>query len=340
VCSCRIRDSLLVCIALIFAYPCTVRADGLDTHIVAAAHALPHSARVQQTLRQPVATEHDLVPVHQTVQNPVATEHDLVPVLQTIQTPVAAEHDAVPVHQINQTPASAEHNAVTQAGHIVLLDPKLDSAEWSAFPEPATLDSQSEKRLKDGEVLVEAIDGGKTKFVLARIYIEQPPEDVWPILANPYEFENKICPRMKTVELISEKADSNVIKCGWNICLLIPKITYTVESKFEQQKQVQFRRIAGTFKEFRGSWMLRPLDGGKSCEVLYSMFIDPGIPLPKWIVREALKNELPQTLIGLRERVHAIYAQGALPEVRRPAAAGQLRPQTLPLPLAARKSSI
>jgi hypothetical protein len=131
-----------------------------------------------------------------------------------------------------------------------------------------------------------------------------------------------------------------VIKCGWNVCLLIPKITYTVESKFEQQKQVQFRRIAGTFKDFRGSWMLRPLDGGKSSEVLYSMFIDPGIPLPKWLMREALKNELPQTLIGLRERVHAIYAQGAQPEARRPAAAGQLRLPALPLPLAARKSSI
>ena len=212
--------------------------------------------------------------------------------------------------------------------------------QWSIIPDPASLDSQSQKRLKDGEVLVEAVDSGKTKFVRARICIEQPPEEVWPILVNPYEFENKICPRMKTVELISEKGNSNVIRCGWNICLLIPKITYTVESRFEQQKQVQFRRIAGTFKDFRGSWMLRPLDGGKSSEVLYAMFIDPGIPLPKWLVREALKNELPRTLIGLRERVHAIYAEGAQPETRRPSAAPPVRLPSQAIPLAARKSSI
>jgi hypothetical protein len=271
----------------------------------------------------------------------VAAAHGLRHTTQGQQTPrqaVAADQDSV--HQSIQAPITADPDQLHQAEPAVLQDSRMDSAEWSAFPDPAMLDIESEKRLKNGEVLVEAVDGGKTKFVMARICIEQPPEDVWPILANPYEFENKICPRMKTVELISEKADSNVIKCGWNVCMLIPKITYTVESKFEQQKQVQFRRIGGTFKDFRGSWMLRPLDGGKSTEVLYSMFIDPGIPLPKWLVREALKNELPQTLIGLRERVHAIYAQGAPPEVRRPACAGQLRQPSMPLPLAARKSSI
>ena len=36
------------------------------------------------------------------------------------------------------------------------------------------------------------------------------------------------------------------------------------------------------------------------------MHIDPGFPVPQWMIREAVKNELPQTLAALRQRVQTI----------------------------------
>lgn len=197
--------------------------------------------------------------------------------------------------------------------------------QWLPCPEPAHLDSVTESRLEKGDVIVESYDSGTTKFVLARICIETKPEYVWPILANPFEFENKICSHMKSVEMLRDTPQSSIMRCNFNVCLVLPKVSYTVESKYDHHNEIQFRRLAGTFREFRGAWFIRPLDGGKSTEVLYSLFIDPGIPLPKWLIREALKAELPHTLLGLRTRVYDVYSKKAQPEMHN-IAAGILHP--------------
>ncbi len=212
---------------------------------------------------------------------------------------------------------------------------------WPDFPRPAPLNALSEQRLRGGEILVESVDAGATKFVLARICIEQSPAQVWPILTNPFEFENKICTHMKSVEMITDRPDWSIMRCVFSVCFFLPKMSYTVESKYNGHREVQFRRLAGTFKDFRGCWMLRPLASGNTTEVIYSMSVDPGMPLPKWLVREALESELPHTLVALRERVNAIYAFNAKPELRHSSAAGVVHLDSpSQLHLAAGKSSI
>jgi hypothetical protein len=36
------------------------------------------------------------------------------------------------------------------------------------------------------------------------------------------------------------------------------------------------------------------------------MYVDPGFPVPQWIIREGVKTELPRTLMALRKRVKAV----------------------------------
>jgi hypothetical protein len=54
------------------------------------------------------------------------------------------------------------------------------------------------------------------------------------------------------------------------------------------------------------------------------MYADPGIPIPKWMVREGVKSELPQMLTAIRRRVEAVAAAKETPETKTIAAVGAL----------------
>jgi len=210
--------------------------------------------------------------------------------------------------------------------------------EESAARKTRTIVEQSDLdlRLRRGEVVVD-LEEKNERFVVGRIRIDQPPAAVWPVLVNPFEFQGTICPRMKSVDVLFDSEELSVLKCSINVCFLIPNITYVVESHYVPVQEVRFRRVGGNLKDFRGSWLLRPLSDGKSTEVLYAMFIDPGIPIPKWLVREALKVDLPKTLTGLRSRVECVYGAGA------PLSAKTLKAALTAgkaIPVASRKGSI
>ncbi len=160
------------------------------------------------------------------------------------------------------------------------------------------------RRLRDGEVLVESDDRNDNRFVVARILINDTPVNVWRVLTNPFEFAGKISPRMKDVEILEDTVERSVMKCKMEVFPpLIPFISYTVESDYKLHEFVQFKRVAGSLKDFSGTWALAPRDAGQATEVTYSMHVDPGLPVPQWIIRKAMRMELPRTLIALRQRV-------------------------------------
>ena len=148
---------------------------------------------------------------------------------------------------------------------------------------------------------------GKIKTVVGSIDIDQPPEKIWPIVANPFEFQQTIYPRMKRIELMRDEPDRTLMKVSVD-CGILPQITYVVECKYIRNQRVIFNRVDGIPKYFTGYWQIEPLDDGARSRVTYSLFVDPGIAVPQWLVREALKVELPKTLRALRHRVNDVYA--------------------------------
>lgn len=171
-------------------------------------------------------------------------------------------------------------------------------------------------RLDKGEVICGLETLGKTRFVTGRLLIDQPPEKVWPIMVNPYEFQQKISPRMKTVDVSVDKLHKSIMTVSMDT-FPIPDVTYTVESEYtrtEHGARIDFHRIGGTLKDFKGHWLINPADHGKKTELTYSMYLDPGFYVPQWIVRFGVKQELPRTLLALRKRVEEVVANNAVPE--------------------------
>lgn len=179
--------------------------------------------------------------------------------------------------------------------------------------------TDEKKKLDKGEVVVGLKDVGSTKFVTGKIIIDQSPDKVWPIMVNPFEFRGRISPRVKNVEVMTDQSHLSVLRMTMDTAPLplLPQLSYTVESRYEQNEKggrIEFRRIAGTLKDFRGFWEMSPAHGGTKTQLTYSMFLDPGFFVPQWIVREGVKSELPRTLVALRKRIKAVYEDQQRPE--------------------------
>jgi hypothetical protein len=168
-------------------------------------------------------------------------------------------------------------------------------------------------QLKRGDVVVSLKDIGNTKYVTAQVLINAPPDQVWPIMVNPFEFQRKISPRMKTVEIVTDQSNRSVLRFTID-AILIPHFIYTVESLYDNRESIQFHSVAGMLKDCRGSWVMTPSAGGNKTELTYCMYVDPGFPVPQWMIREVVKGELPKTLTALRERVQTIFKQQAIKE--------------------------
>lgn len=181
------------------------------------------------------------------------------------------------------------------------LSPSLDARSVDAALE-------AQQRLSKGEIIVGMKGTGDTKLVTGSVLIDESPDEVWQVVANPYEFCGKISSRMRNIELMVDKHERSVMRVNMDV-FLIPHFNYVVESTYKAAEKIEFHRAAGqaqSLKDFNGSWEIRAVDNGTKSELTYSMFMDPGFFVPQWIIREGVKNELPRTLSLIKKRVDAI----------------------------------
>lgn len=174
------------------------------------------------------------------------------------------------------------------------------------------LSEKDKRNLEKGQVVVGFTQKGTNKYVLGRIVLDASPEQIWSVLANPYEFQNGIYSRMKDVQMLQDEPRHSVMRCKIAIGIIVPDIDAVVETDYLPMQRISFHRKEGSLKALDGGWKLTPRDGGKT-EVSYWMSIDPGVPVPGWLVSEGMKSDLPKTLLALRKRLDSLrMAKGTL----------------------------
>ena len=187
----------------------------------------------------------------------------------------------------------------------------VPSESHSVLAKTPVVHRSPSERLERGEVLVGLKNIGEKKYVTGRVVISHPIDKVWPVMVNPYEFENNISPGMKNLEVLTDTAGCSVMKVTIknNFPIPLPPISYTVKSHYSHKEDgsfIEFKRMNGTFRDFHGFWQAKSVNGGSKTEVLYSMYLDTGFYVPQWIVRKGVSGELPKTLNSLRDRVEEL----------------------------------
>lgn len=161
------------------------------------------------------------------------------------------------------------------------------------------------KRLNAGDVVVQSEERGGTGRVVAMVLIDRHVTAIWRVMLD-CDGAPQFVPNMKRCAVLERAPDESweiiehEIKYRW----FTPKTVYRFKAEYTPLERVHFERIDGDLRELVGDWVLTPLrDRGHPVLVSYSVFIDPGALVPDFLVRRALRKDLPELMRALRDRV-------------------------------------
>lgn len=173
---------------------------------------------------------------------------------------------------------------------------------------PAAAGATSLEALRAGRVVVSessrAASEGGMRAVTAQMVINRPLTAVWQALMNQEGiFQNE--PHMKKVSTLSKTPQGRQdVAYSLSISSLLPTFNYVTRIHFVQDAwTANFNRISGSFRAFRGSARLTPLDGGDKTLMTYALEVDPGFLIPQFVVRNILRSELPSLMNHIRAQV-------------------------------------
>jgi hypothetical protein len=146
---------------------------------------------------------------------------------------------------------------------------------------------------------VRVVSAGPSIAAHATIRIHATREVIWAIVSSCPE-ALKILPSLKGCDVLERAPDGSWarIRQVMEYFRFLPNVRFEVRVNYLPPASITFERVSGDLTSVRGEWILQS-DGGYTI-AHYDIAIEPGVWVPNWIVRAALKHDLPIMLQSLR----------------------------------------
>ena len=179
---------------------------------------------------------------------------------------------------------------------------------FTAFASPAADLAQESSQHGDIDVAVMLDAGEQSGSASASVKIHARRELVWSLITSCAEALHLVpglvaCDVMETAPDRSWQRIRHVMDYSW----YVPKLTYEIRAFYDQPSRVSIERISGDLRILRGSWALQ--SDGDYTIAHYAVILAPGFWVPRWIVRAALRRDLPKMLRALRTRAELVQKQ-------------------------------
>ncbi|HSY41881.1 MAG TPA: SRPBCC family protein [Polyangia bacterium] len=138
----------------------------------------------------------------------------------------------------------------------------------------------------------------------ATIRVHARRETVWALLTS-CATALELVQGLKECQVLDTAADGSwqlvkqVIDYSW----YVPKLTYIVRDTYDYPERILIQRDSGDLRTLKATWYLEA--DGEFTVLRYSLEITPGFWVPRWLVRIALKHDLPKILRTLRIRAES-----------------------------------
>ncbi len=138
----------------------------------------------------------------------------------------------------------------------------------------------------------------------ATVKIHARRETVWSLITSCPE-SLRLVPGLEVCDVLETAPDGSwqIIRHVMNFSWYLPKVTYIIRAFYDQPSKVSIERVSGDLSTLRGSWELK--SDGDYTIAHYTVDLAPGFWVPHWIVRSALRKDLPKMLGALRSRAEA-----------------------------------
>jgi hypothetical protein len=170
--------------------------------------------------------------------------------------------------------------------------------------------SESEKmsRLQSGDILHEYArmdeSGGAIR---ATIIIQTPMEEVRAILqgcGKAFIFVDG----MEQCEIVERTEDHTLIRQVVDTGFLAPTLRYSYEARNLAFPDMGFKLVEGNLRALEGGWEFADVEEGVL--VTYKMRVQPGFPIPRFLVRMSLRRMIPDMLACIRGLVDGSGSSG------------------------------
>ncbi len=138
-------------------------------------------------------------------------------------------------------------------------------------------------------------DGGGSARM--QILVHASPRAIWDVIIS-CDLAFVFVEGLQKCEVLEEQPGRalvhQVVKPGWPMSSL----DYVFESRREPYHRIEFELVRGNLKAMDGSWNFS--EQGDATLVDYEVHVQPGIPVPRFLVRHNLKGSMPDLLACIR----------------------------------------
>jgi len=175
------------------------------------------------------------------------------------------------------------------------------AAAWAVEPwDPTQWSEQQWRDLMAGEAVVEYTrteeSGGAARV---SVIMRTPAERLWAVLLS--------CDRsfdyvdgMRACKVLEQGLHHERIRQAVKKTWFLPQLDYVIEFERQPWSVIDFHRVEGDLKLLQGGWRFRDLSDGAGLLVSHEIRVQPNFPVPRWLVRRTLANDLPDMLRCLR----------------------------------------
>jgi hypothetical protein len=165
--------------------------------------------------------------------------------------------------------------------------------------------SQEASQNSDIQVTVKLDAAEQSGTADATVRIHSSREVVWALITSCPESLSMV-PGLEVCDVLETAPDQSWqrIRHVMNYSWYVPKLTYVIRAAYDRPSKVSIERVSGDLRTLRGSWELTT--EGNETIAHYMVDLAPGFWVPHWIVRAALRKDLPKMLRALRARAESV----------------------------------
>ena len=182
---------------------------------------------------------------------------------------------------------------------------------WLLFAaQPVAAGDLAQESAQHGDIQVTVVLDAAEQSGSARatVRIHARREVIWALITSCPE-ELKLVPGLVGCEVVETAPDRSWqrIRHVMNYSWFMPRLTFEVRASYDPPSRVSIERVSGDLLILRGSWVLQT--DGDSTVAHYNVALAPGFWVPQWIIRAALRRDLPKMLRAMRTRAEFVQSQ-------------------------------
>ena len=160
----------------------------------------------------------------------------------------------------------------------------------------------------DIEMTVSLDPDAQSGHALAAVLIRARPQVIAGLIRSCPE-TLKLVPGLTECKVLETAPDGSwqIVRHVEDYSWLLPKLTYELRVTWDGDRHVSIERVGGDLRVMKGSWLLERQ--GDATLAHYDLDLAPGFWVPQWMVKLALRHDLPKMLRALRARAEELEAE-------------------------------